>query len=76
MSKRDKNPNRLLDAQAVMLHKEPLLGALVMSTDEGAIDVAINRNVAEMLLTEIEAFLHGDAPTLDELQRPVAANDA
>lgn len=50
-------PNKLLGVHIHRLHKDPLLGVLDLETDEGMIDVAINRTVAELLVEQLRGFL-------------------
>ncbi|MEP7452705.1 hypothetical protein [Phyllobacterium sp. SB3] len=50
-------PNKLHSTTFIKIHKQPLLGALLLETDKGPIILAVNRTVAEELLSEIERFL-------------------
>jgi hypothetical protein len=59
-SKTKDSPNKLLHSDIVKFSVVPILGALVMETEEGTIDMAINRTVAEQLLAELEQFLNGE----------------
>lgn len=60
MPKRKENkPNRLLQSGYMVLSTEPLVGVIVMETDEGVLDVAVNRSVAEELLENVQMFLEG-----------------
>jgi hypothetical protein len=55
-----KDPNRLHESAVETLSKSPLVGVLVMRTDQGPIDLAINRNAAKLLLIELQEFLSGN----------------
>lgn len=69
MAKRYKyrnGPNRLLELQAWHLPGEKDLGFVLLETDHGMVEFAINRNVAEMLRDEMQAFLDGK---VDELPK-------
>lgn len=51
------SPNKLLSSDIVKFSDDPPLGALVLETDEGVIDMAINRLGAEMLYEQLADFL-------------------
>jgi hypothetical protein len=50
-------PNKLLGVHIHHLHKDPLLGLMDLETDEGMIEVAINRAIAELLIEQLQGFL-------------------
>jgi hypothetical protein len=52
-----KSPNKLLSSDIVTFSDDPLLGSMVLETDEGVIDMAINRLGAEMLYRRLADFL-------------------
>lgn len=59
--------NKLLDVDTTLLSAEPLIGLLELETDTGTIELAMNRIVAERLLSAVVEFLQAgegdDAPT-------------
>lgn len=66
-------PNRVLDCQVrVISVDEAHLGVLEMETEQGFIPLAINRNVAAMLISELAAFMAADE--VDEVI-PEPSND-
>lgn len=68
MFKRKKEPNRLMQSDIVKFSDDPLLGALVLQTANGTIDMAINRLGAAELRDELNLFLDGKSLTLAELE--------
>jgi hypothetical protein len=51
-------PNKILECQVRVISVRPShLGILEMMTDQGFIPLAINKNVAAMLITELAEFL-------------------
>lgn len=50
-------PNRLLESEATALSAEPLIGMLLLTTDQGSVNLAINEAVATQLIEELETFL-------------------
>lgn len=54
-----KDPNRLHESAIETFSRNPLVGVLVMRTDQGPIDLAINRNAAKLLVIELQEFLNG-----------------
>lgn len=50
-------PNKLQGSFIHQLHKKPLLGVLMLETDKGTIDIAINESGARELLGQIQKFL-------------------
>lgn len=50
-------PSRILDADYHIIALDPLIGMLVMETDNGEEKLAINRTVAELLIERMQAFL-------------------
>lgn len=51
------DPNKLYSANIVKFSDDPLLGALVLDTEQGVIDMGINRLGAEQLHKVLEEFL-------------------
>ncbi|MGT2465153.1 hypothetical protein ACVOMV_06980 [Mesorhizobium atlanticum] len=58
---------KLLGADPTLLSAEPLIGLLELGTDSGTINLAMNRTVAERLLSAVVDFLQAgegdDVPT-------------
>ncbi|MBA1139473.1 MULTISPECIES: hypothetical protein [Mesorhizobium] len=58
---------KLLAADTTLLSAEPLIGLLELETDTGTVQFAMNRIIAERLLTAVVEFLQAgegnDAPT-------------
>lgn len=54
-------PNKLQGSTILLLSASPLLGALILETDEGPVHMAVNRAVAEMLLEDLREFLKQEA---------------
>lgn len=50
-------PNKLQESFIHLLHKKPLLGVLLLETDNGKIDLAINEAGARELLGQLQKFL-------------------
>ncbi|RWB27536.1 MAG: hypothetical protein EOQ42_31130 [Mesorhizobium sp.] len=59
--------NKLLAADTTLLSAEPLIGLLELETDSGTIELAMNRIVAQRLLSAVVEFLQAgkgdDTPT-------------
>jgi hypothetical protein len=59
--------NKLLAADTTVLSADPLIGLLKLETDRGTIELAMNRILAERLLTAVVEILQAgkgdDAPT-------------
>jgi hypothetical protein len=53
-------PPRLLDVDVGMLSFDPKVGVLKMETDDGPLELAINRNVAALLAGTLVDFLAAD----------------
>lgn len=53
-------PNRVLAVDATVVNEEPLLALLNLETDDGAIELAINRTVAELLVDQLLTLLGYD----------------
>lgn len=51
------NVNKLLDSEYVAISTDPLVGMLMLDTDEGPIEIAINKDKAEFLLSALFEFL-------------------
>jgi hypothetical protein len=49
--------NKLLDSEYVALSTEPLVGMLLLDTDQGPVELAINKDKAEFLLSALFEFL-------------------
>lgn len=65
-------PNRLLDCNVrVIAVEQAHLGVLQIDTDQGFIPIAVNRNAAAMLISELAMFMAADE--VDEDEEP--AND-
>jgi hypothetical protein len=60
-----RGPNKLLDVAVGQLYSDPLLGVLVLRSDEGVIDLAINAAIAEELVKAVQQFLAGESPKLN-----------
>ncbi|WP_353642932.1 hypothetical protein [Mesorhizobium sp. WSM2239] len=58
---------KLLASDATLLSADPLIGLLELETETGQIELAMNRIVAERLMSTLVEFLHAgegdDAPT-------------
>lgn len=50
-------PNRLMDVEITALSAEPLVGVMLLSTDQRNVHVAINAALAELLIEELTTFL-------------------
>jgi hypothetical protein len=59
--------NRLLASDAPLISRDPLIGILELDTDSDPIELAMNRKVAERLMSTVVEFLQAaeraDAPT-------------
>jgi hypothetical protein len=53
-------PNRVLMGEMHPLSDDPLVGLLTLETDDGTIELAINRSVAETLKDLMEQFLRDE----------------
>lgn len=53
-------PNRVLAVDATVVNEEPLLALLNLETDDGAIELALNRTVAELLVDQLLTLLGYD----------------
>lgn len=60
--------NRLRESSVAQLAPVPLLGILVLNTDDGLIDMAINKATAEELRSALDRFIAGQAPTVGDLK--------
>lgn len=49
--------NRLMDCEITALSADPLVGVMLLSTDQGNVHVAINTALAELLIEELTTFL-------------------
>lgn len=58
---------KLLSADTTWMSADPLIGLLELETDSGTVELAMNRIVAERLLSAVVEFLQAgegdDAPT-------------
>lgn len=50
-------PNKLQGSTIMKLHDDPLLGRLIINSDQAVLDMAINRAGAEELLEALTEFL-------------------
>lgn len=57
MRRNKDEPNKLYAADIVKFSDDPLVGALVLNTEKGVIDMGINRLSAETLLKALRDFL-------------------
>ncbi|GAA2833063.1 hypothetical protein EDC40_104271 [Aminobacter aminovorans] len=53
-------PNRVLAVDTMMVNEEPLLALLNLETDDGAVELAINRTMAELLVDQLLTLLGYD----------------
>ena len=53
-------PNRVLAVDTMMVNDEPLLALLNLETDDGAVELAINRTMAELLVDQLLTLLGYD----------------
>lgn len=53
-------PNRVLQVDTQLVNEEPLLALLNLETDDGAIELAINRSVAELMVDQLMTLLGYD----------------
>jgi len=53
----DDEPNKLLGSEIDRLSDDPLIGVLRLDTDEGEIEVVVNRAGAEELARQLADFL-------------------
>lgn len=53
-------PNRVLAVDTTVVNEEPLLALLNLETDDGAIELAVNRTVAELLVDQLLTLLGYD----------------
>ncbi|GAA2867342.1 hypothetical protein GGQ99_001307 [Aminobacter niigataensis] len=53
-------PNRVLQVDTQVVNEEPLLALLNLETDDGAIELAINRSVAELMIDQLMTLLGYD----------------
>ncbi|CAN7687291.1 hypothetical protein LJR030_003152 [Rhizobium sp. LjRoot30] len=60
--------NRLKESSVAQLAPVPLLGILVLNTDDGLIDMAINKATAEELRTALDRFIAGRAQTVGDVK--------
>ena len=68
MAKKNKSDlTKLLSSDIEILSRDRLLGKLQLNTNNGLIELALNREAAEMLMTDVVDFLQAgkgeDAPT-------------
>jgi multisubunit Na+/H+ antiporter MnhF subunit len=53
-------PNRVLAVDTTVVNEEPLLALLNLETDDGAVELAINRTMAELLVDQLLTLLGYD----------------
>lgn len=53
-------PNRVLAVDTMMVNEEPLLALLNLETDDGAVELAINRTMAELIVDQLLTLLGYD----------------
>ncbi|PWK60744.1 hypothetical protein [Aminobacter sp. AP02] len=53
-------PNRVLAVDTTVVNDEPLLALLNLETDDGAIELAVNRTMAELLVDQLLTLLGYD----------------
>lgn len=53
-------PNRVLAVDTTVVNEEPLLALLNLETDDGAIELAVNRTMAELLVDQLLTLLGYD----------------
>lgn len=53
-------PNRVLQVDTQVVNEEPLLALLNLETDDGAVELAINRSVAELMVDQLMTLLGYD----------------
>ncbi|CAN7560884.1 MULTISPECIES: hypothetical protein [Aminobacter] len=53
-------PNRVLAVDTMVVNEEPLLALLNLETDDGAVELAINRTMAELLVDQLLTLLGYD----------------
>ncbi|MBT1157555.1 hypothetical protein J1C56_18340 [Aminobacter anthyllidis] len=53
-------PNRVLAVDTTVVNDEPLLALLNLETDDGAVELAINRTMAELLVDQLLTLLGYD----------------
>lgn len=55
------DPNKLLETTVYSLSEKPLIGILLIETDEGMIDLAVNKTGAEQAIAELQKFVRGES---------------
>lgn len=53
-------PNRVLAVDTMVVNEEPLLALLNLETDDGAVELAINRTMAELIIDQLLTLLGYD----------------
>jgi len=53
-------PNRVLAVDTMVVNEEPLLMLLNLETDDGAVELAINRTMAELIVDQLLTLLGYD----------------
>jgi multisubunit Na+/H+ antiporter MnhF subunit len=53
-------PNRVLAVDTMVVNQEPLLALLNLETDDGAVELAINRTMAELIVDQLLTLLGYD----------------
>ncbi|AMS40469.1 hypothetical protein N7E70_007020 [Aminobacter sp. NyZ550] len=53
-------PNRVLAVDTMVVNEEPLLALLNLETDDGAVELAINRTMAELIVDQLLTLLGYD----------------
>lgn len=53
-------PNRVLAVDEMVVNEEPLLALLNLETDDGAVELAINRTMAELIVDQLLTLLGYD----------------
>lgn len=53
-------PNRVLAVDTMVVNVEPLLMLLNLETDDGAVELAINRTMAELIVDQLLTLLGYD----------------
>lgn len=58
---KEDDPNLLHESSYILFTRKPnVIGLLLLDTDEGIFECAINRTVAEILRNNLDAFLNGE----------------
>jgi hypothetical protein len=51
------SPNRVLGCEIIVISEDPRVGIITMETDDGVIELAVNRGVAEELHELLTDFM-------------------